>query len=245
MDEPNIQPFRFMDLPAELRIQIYHLTLTRLYPVVLCNPDLMPASRSSTSVDSSFHPRESSLGRNTYFDVLGLRPTDICPMLLKPPYADRLDGQLLRVSKQIRHEAHPVLYGNNTFILHLDSATATLASLHQRSRSLIKHVEITIPTHHDILEAFSDLVRDGLRYCWNLKTLTLRLPSIIPEDRASAYPTGHNVYANAFHILRWLPKGAVVRLEGQCMEEIKRVVEENGRLATLLDEVSQNILWTR
>jgi epsin len=46
------------------------------------------------------------------------------------------------------------------------------------------------------------------------------------------------VYANAFHILRWLPRGCNVGLEGNVSETVKRVVAEEGRLQNVLDEAS-------
>lgn len=150
---------------------------------------------------------------------------------------DPLVPALLRVSQLIYRESRPVLYSDNELVLHLPSALCTLSQLHQRSRSLIKHVRLAIPTHHDILEGFADLVRLGLRYCWGLKTFTISLPDMFPEERH--VPSTTNVYANAFHILRWLPKHTVVRLEGNVNEDIRKVVEENGRLSGLLSEVSR------
>ena len=46
------------------------------------------------------------------------------------------------------------------------------------------------------------------------------------------------MYANAFHILRWLPRGCTVVLEGCVSESVMRVVREEGRLQGVLDEVS-------
>ncbi len=46
-----------------------------------------------------------------------------------------------------------------------------------------------------------------------------------------------NVHANAFHILRWLPKGCKVLLEGNVSDVVRDVVREEGRLQSVLDEV--------
>ncbi|KAL6707706.1 hypothetical protein ACN47E_003827 [Coniothyrium glycines] len=143
--------------------------------------------------------------------------------------------QFLLLNKIIYKEARQVLYSENVFTLALTSGIHTLSTLHQRSRSLIKHVVLTIPSHHDILDGFADLVRLGLRYCWGLKSFRIILQASLPDDgRVSGGAT--SVYANAFHILRWLPKGCRVVLEGSVSRSVRRVVEEEGRLQGELDE---------
>jgi epsin len=76
----------------------------------------------------------------------------------------------------------------------------------------------------------------GLRYCWGLRTFTIRLDVMLPDF--DTLPAGHHggIYANAFRILRWLPKGCKVILEGNVNESVKRVVAEEGRLLVELDE---------
>ncbi|KAI9838341.1 MAG: hypothetical protein M1819_005609 [Sarea resinae] len=213
----------------------------------------------------------------------------------RPPNPDPIDAAILRISKQIHHEARPILYSENSFLLSPPTALVTLTSLHQRTRSLIHHIELPIPSHHDILDTFSDVVRLGLRYCWSLRTFTIILPVLLfPDDPSStaspviaqdpaggpapvnpavppaphlanaaaaangtatpppfipgngpapppsprARPSTRTVYANAFHILRWLPRTTAVRLEGIPHEEIARVVGEHNRQGLNMDEVS-------
>ncbi|KAF2137615.1 uncharacterized protein K452DRAFT_235476 [Aplosporella prunicola CBS 121167] len=245
--------FPFMELPSELRLNIYRMALCRPKPILLHMPK--PAAKESDERDE-YEVSELWDGDNPV--TLGLPPRPgrrpSSPRAPRPggrTFARRFEVKqqlphnvnteplvpaLLRVSQQIYREARPVLYSDNELVLHLPSALCTLNGLHQRSRSLIKHVHLTIPTHHDILEGFADLVRLGLRYCWGLKTFTITLPDMFPEERSVPSSTT-NVYANAFHILRWLPKATVVRLEGNVQEEIRKVVEENGRLAMALNEV--------
>lgn len=147
--------------------------------------------------------------------------------------------EILYLNKQIYREARPILYSDNEFVLHLVSATHALSSLHQRCRSMIKHVHLSIPTHHDVLEGFADVVRLGLRYCWGLKTLTLTLPNSFPADQHQVFSPTTNVYANAFHILRWLPKTCEVKLVGENIpSDITKIIEENAQLAQSLDDVS-------
>ncbi len=136
--------------------------------------------------------------------------------------------------------------------MHTGSAIRSLNALHQRSRSLIRHVSLSIPSHYDILDEFPDIVRLGLRYCWGLKTLVVHLPFVMPdESERSDIGAGNagnvvgngvgcggricgsggsssrrsSVFANAFHIIRWLPKQTVVRLEGIVPWDIADVVE--------------------
>jgi len=185
-----------------------------------------PPPPSPPPSSSSFSSRARTTDRSRKSDVVYKEAND-----------DPINAALLRVSKEVYHEARPVLYKENTFLLHLPSATYTLSTLHQRSRTLIPSIRIAIPTHHDILEEFANLVRLGLRYCWGLKTFTIRLPPIPDERPYGANPTSSsNVYAGAFHILRWLPRGTEVVLEGGVPAEVRRVVEEGRTLAKALDE---------
>ncbi|OCL13805.1 hypothetical protein AOQ84DRAFT_282375 [Glonium stellatum] len=228
------KPFPFMLLPTELRIHIYRMALSRPKPILLHMARAPELDNSSHSADSDCSERASTEVRRR--TVQSFRPPQCTGTRSTSENinSEPIVPALLRVSQQVYREARPVLYADNRFVLQLDSAGHTLRTLHQRSRSLIKHVCLTIPTHHDILEGFADLVRLGLRYCWGLRTFTITLPYMFPEDRTISSTT--NVYANAFHILRWLPKNCVVKLEGNVHEEIRRVVEDNGRLAVSLDE---------
>lgn len=156
------------------------------------------------------------------------RPQDVDPLLVK----------LLSTSKLVYKEARAILYGENNFMLDLDTAQPTLAALHQRSRGQIKYLRVTIPTHNEILERFAEVVRLSLRYCWRLKLFVVHMPFVLPGAEGSSTSGNTTVYANAFDILRWLPKQAEVVLEGNVCEEIRRVVEKNSNLAKSLDEVS-------
>ena len=102
---------------------------------------------------------------------------------------------------------------------------------------------MTIPTHNEILERFAEVVRLSLRYCWRLKRFVIHMPFVLPGAEGSSTSGNTTVYANAFDILRWLPRQAEVMLEGNVCEEIRRVVEKNSTLAKSLDEVSY-ILYT-
>jgi epsin len=226
--------FPFMKLPAELRIHIYHMALVREEPLLL-HADRAPEKPEES--DAFFAPP-----RRTY--VPGREPPGHAfhrPRQSGPervPLDDPIVPEILRLNKLIYREARQVLYSDNVFTLSLSSGIHTLSTLHQRSRSLIKHVVLSIPSHHDILDGFADLVRLGLRYCWGLKTFKIILSANLPDDGRVTGAT--SVYANAFHILRWLPRGCNVGLEGNVSDTVKRVVAEEGRLQAVLDEVRKS-----
>ncbi|KAF1363127.1 hypothetical protein EJ07DRAFT_163037 [Lizonia empirigonia] len=224
--------FPFMQLPAELRIHIYHMALHREMPLYL-----HAARAPEKDMEDGAAPAADSQSSACAVDVsLRLRrqrpyspPPDVTPPL------DSVVPTILRLNQQIYKEARSVLYSANTFTLSVVSGIHTLSTLHQRSRSLIKHVILTIPSHHDILDGFADLVRLGLRYCWGLKTFKIILQASLPDDGRMTHAT--SVYANAFHILRWLPRGCKVVLDGNVSDVVRDVVREEGRLQVVLDEV--------
>ncbi|KAF1950926.1 hypothetical protein CC80DRAFT_496447 [Byssothecium circinans] len=227
-EEPPVAPngtFNFMKLPAELRIHIYRMALFQHEPLLLHH-------RRTTVPEEISSPSPS--------DISWISTASDSPVAGSN---DPINVALLRANSQIYKEARQVLYADNTFVLSLTSGISTLASLHQRSRSLIKNVTLTIPSHHDILDGFADLVRLGLRYCWGLKRFTIVLELMFPgDDRSTSIRAGacaaSTVYANAFHILRWLPRACKVVLEGNVSEIVRKVVAEEGRLLESLDEES-------
>ncbi|CBY00362.1 hypothetical protein IAQ61_011294 [Plenodomus lingam] len=252
---PNTFPF--MKLPAELRINVYHKALVRDEPLILhaerapdkSDDEAAPSNSSNSNQgrkSNSNHSSNSNNNNNNNNKTLWPRPPprpQPRPVPRTPsaiperrPLRDPISPQLLRVNSVIYKEARQVLYSDNVFTLSLLSGIHTLSTLHQRSRSLIKHVTLTIPSHHDILDGFADLVRLGLRYCWGLKTFRIVLHASLPDYGGVSGAT--SVYANAFHILRWLPRGCSVVLEGNVSESVRRVVAEEGRLQNMLDETS-------
>lgn len=227
-----------MRLPAELRINVYHKALVREEPLllhVIHAPENDDKESSPTLAISRWEfPPASPRPRPSTREHIAHSHEPIAP-------------QLLRTNSLIYKEARQILYSDNIFTLHLTNSIHTLSTLHQRSRSLIKHVILTIPSHHDILDGFADLVRLGLRYCWGLKSFRIILQANLPDDHRSptaapAAPSfsggATSVYANAFHILRWLPRGCSVVLEGNVSDGVRRVVAEEGRLQNLLDDTS-------
>ena len=215
--------FPFMRLPAELRVHIYRMALQRDTPLLLHLP--RPTAGETENEGKMLESHITDKFPSGRHFMIG---------------AESINTNLMSVCHTVHREARPILYGDNTFILSLTSGIHTLSALHQRSRSLIKSVSLTIPNHHDILDNFADVVRLGLRYCWGLKSLTIVLPMHIPDGGYLHATT--SIYSNAFHILRWLPKGGKVVLDGSGVSDsIKKVVEEEGRLMVTLDEVCRGM----
>jgi epsin len=250
----NPDVFPFMKLPAELRLHIYHMALVRHSPIPLHverAPEKPDDDDEPVSSPSTVHQITTTVIQNTApAPPLRRSPRQQLPPLPREPPTDNDDTSdrpiritnddpvvpvLLRLNQQIYKEARQLLYSENIFTLSLTSGIYTLSTLHQRSRSLIKHVVLTIPSHHDILDGFADLVRLGLRYCWGLKSFRIILQASLPDDGRIGGAT--SVYANAFHILRWLPRGCSVVLDGCVGETVRKVVAEEGRLMNVLDEV--------
>ncbi|OAL52365.1 hypothetical protein IQ07DRAFT_504823 [Pyrenochaeta sp. DS3sAY3a] len=253
-DEKPSQIFPFMQLPAELRIHIYHMALHRDEPLFLHVNRVLekPAGDTFTSpFQGNLDPQEPTPTQDEPLEAsaVPLVMPAARSRTVRLPTAWGIDAEehyrikdpivpeILRLNKLIYKEARQVLYSDNIFTLSLVSGIHTLSTLHQRSRSLIKHVVLTIPSHHDILDGFADLVRLGLRYCWGLKSFKIILQASLPDDGGRVSGTT-SVYANAFHILRWLPRGCSVALEGRVSESVMKVVKEEGRLMSVLDETS-------
>ena len=161
----------------------------------------------------------------------------------RPQDEDPLNAALLSASHTIYKEARQVLYGENTFALRFGSAIPSIGSLHQRSRSMIRHVHLVIPCPSDILDEFAEIVRLSLRYCWGLKSFTIILPFRLTGGEADSRTALSNLstmhmYASAFNILRWLPKDTEVMVEGEICDEIRDTIAQNARLAKVLDAVS-------
>jgi hypothetical protein len=135
-----------------------------------------------------------------------------------------------------------VLYSENVFVLELESAIETLACLHQRSRRLIRHVELEIPTFNEILDRFQETVRLSLRYCSGLKKFEVNMPFAIPGADGSNTTGNTSVYANGFDILRWLPQDCDVVVHGRACTEVDDVVSKHLTLAKTLNKVGPRIM---
>jgi len=306
----GMRPFRLMELPTEIRLEIYRACLTRPNKIILAKqeiaqtsmefersefgpvgaedvwpevlgqsrtgtdtlpsmgsagrPSLRRRSRTSQSISATIIPVSNRRGER----ISGQIPLDYAntqtarrrrinalsrrhelqerAMRVKPPppvrrrqsSADPLLINLLRTCSSVYKEARAVLYSENVFVLELESAIETLACLHQRSRRLIRHVELEIPTFNEILDRFQETVRLSLRYCSGLKKFEVNMPFAIPGADGSNTTGNTSVYANGFDILRWLPQDCDVVVHGRACTEVDDVVSKHLTLAKTLNKLA-------
>ncbi|KAF1997399.1 hypothetical protein P154DRAFT_524901 [Amniculicola lignicola CBS 123094] len=245
---PDDLAFPLMALPAEIRITIYRMVLTRQHPLLLHarRPDFdgeipkgeQPFSTSERNTKphpSHFRAEVKRRSQEDKDEDAALRP------------AEPLGPALLRTCKQIHREAREFLYAENHFVLQMESALYSLQSLAQRDRGYIKNVTITIRSQFDIIDTFADIVRLGLRYCWKLQTVTILFkgertfvpPHPVVNAGANTRRTiTKSPHANAFHTLRWLPQHCNVVLEGSVDEDILGVAEHEEKMRETLDKVA-------
>lgn len=156
-----------------------------------------------------------------------------------PKSSDPLIINILRANKAVYKEARGLLYSENKFNLSIDTAVSSLAALHQRSRRLIRHVELEIHSYTEIQDKFSEVVRLSLRYCSGLRTLVIHTPFCLPGGDGTTTPNSNTqIWAQGFDILRWLPQQCDVVLMGQKNVEIEQVVNKHLHLAKTLSPVS-------
>lgn len=102
----NTEPFRFLDLPYEIRLEIYELLLQSPDPIYVS-----PACRQL-----NLHVQLKNCGkifgeaRGDYFLPKAIRLTDRRPHI-----------NLLRACKQTNGEGTPILYGQNRFVVGSES----------------------------------------------------------------------------------------------------------------------------
>ena len=223
--------------------------LTR--PVV---PRRRPSSTLRSSSDTSGMSVASSRNTNSNGRWLALSHTHAMPAgrqmsrpgktsesstQSRPKSDDLLIVNILRTNKAVYKEARAILYTENVFDLSIDTAVSSLAALHQRSRRLIRHVELEIPSYTEIQDKFSEVVRLSLRYCSGLRRLVIHTPFCLPGGDANPAPNSNiQIWAQGFDILRWLPQQCDVVLMGNKNAEIQEVVNKHLQLAKTLTPVS-------
>ena len=231
--------FPFLDLPTELRVNVYQHALLRDDPVYLARelPAIIAKTEPSHRQLQADAPRRRRIyvtlgpsNTNERHDANSERNKRV-----PRPTPDPLCPKILLLCKQIHHEALPVMYRDNVFNLDLEFSLLPLTTLKQRTRSLIKHVIINVHEHNEVLNGgFSDIFTNGLRYCFGLQKLEIVTKVPMPRDRS---------YDLNFHILRWLPKACKVKVKGERVSEgVKKMVDEQNILAEKLDLVGTSIL---
>lgn len=232
--------FRFLDLPTELRINVYQKGLLRQQPINLASK-LLPVFEkidiAPRHIGSAMMLTPTRRGRYDVavpeIDPRGGHDTNKEKnRRMWRTRKEPLPVKIFLVSKQIYQEALPVLYRENAFNLDLEFSLLTLTSLRQRTRSLIKHAILTM---HDPSRqyhtGFNHFFVNGLRYCFGLQKLDILLADNIMPMLC--------LYDLKAHVLRWLPKSCVVEVKGDHMEdEVLEIVDEHNMLAKTLDLVS-------
>lgn len=137
----------------------------------------------------------------------------------------------------------PVLYSSNTFKFTLSNGRAGLDSLRQPTRSLIKNIYVAIPDPHDTVNGFAELVRLGLRYCWGLKKCIIAAEWTLPTPESGERLDPHELFAEGFNILRWLPKDCNVVLDGTIDGRVAQVVAKEKKFQRSLEQVRDFWRW--
>lgn len=191
-------------------------------------PDPGPASHRAYS---------QAVVRSSRSDATRTRKQPPEPAKKKP--SSGLVTALLLTNKQVYRETLPILYGENTLRVDLRSGLRSINSLPQSTRSLIRRLRVRLDSYSSLCASFPDLVRRALRYCWGLDSLTIELPRGAECDLADTTPGCDAItYANAFHILRWLPQRAEVIVEGKPSPAIRDVLHQCRMARIELDKVS-------
>lgn len=230
--------FRFLDLPTELRLNVYQKALLRteainlarkLPPVIQKLPDIVPRNPGMLMMTPTGRRRSGDANEvaNSARCDINIERNKYVPKSTKDP----LSVQIFLLCRQVCHEALPVLYRENAFNLHLEFSILPLTNLRQRTRSLIKHAIISVHEHSEVVNGgFDDIFVNGLRYCFGLQKL--EIVTKVPMSRDRGYDLN-------FHILRWLPKSCVVEVKGERISDgVKKMVDEQNMLARKLDLVS-------
>jgi len=170
---PVQQPFRFENLPTELRHEIYRLCLINETPIPIVVDDSC-ASDSVRSSEARIHDNSKPQQLTARIDCFSMERFTI-------------HAGLLRVSRTIREEAAEFLYGHNTFRFLGEDCWIDLFRFHRRltqvGRQHLRYVEIALPETKwsrsvKIVSQLSELSVSGTelsKVLPDLRVLTLRV----------------------------------------------------------------------
>ncbi|CAK1366331.1 unnamed protein product [Cercospora beticola] len=166
LEPPREGTFKFMALPAELREKVYKMLLVYPEPGLSRTSDY-PFPRQLLHPSERLVPDPTSLEEKEQYRE---------SVLLLPPMHEALS--VLRVSKQICHEALPVFYGLNKF--HFGCLPTLYHGLRNRGEDVLKQIRyLHITMDLDAWERFWDKKLPGLGKM---------LDSIIPRKLVFSLP---------------------------------------------------------
>lgn len=128
-------PFRFKNLPPDLRSDIYDMCLKEDQPIYI--ETIKPVRRKRRASRFGFADRYAEWHRGMTWD------TETMKWLEQPPST----ASLLIVSKQIRYKAGAVLYGRNIFVLGSNSKLAIFLEGIGEMRQFVRDVRLTGPEY--------------------------------------------------------------------------------------------------
>ncbi|RDW94380.1 hypothetical protein BP5796_00143 [Coleophoma crateriformis] len=195
--------FTFLDLPAEIRLQIYgYLLPSRTHTIVTQSPyngfffntATLPANSAQ-----SFYPfgRSPPRDRLTTYKVLSTNFRASYP-------SPSIHVEIFRTCKQIRAEAEPILYGGQAifdFGIHLDAVKSFFGDRSALARASVRNIkiakEIPEPVTHNSGE-WQSVLKPGVDQVWrevcdhllvnlqNLKNIDLTVWA--PSGSVSVFP---------------------------------------------------------
>jgi hypothetical protein len=151
-----VKPFRLMDLPAELRTQIYEY--------------VFPKSEIKIPYKSKSGLKRRLAGRQNGIKSISRQREATATELVTIRFQRPSGLNLLRASKQLLEEAAPVAYGNRTFV-GLDHEVSNFLENLGPMCKYIKHLHI-----HNTNETVGHELRTGvenLHHCTDLRSLVI------------------------------------------------------------------------
>lgn len=138
--------FRFQDLPAELRIYIYEFALTADRPLRISYHRDNKATQAAWDryyAALGNRKRKSGLHKlSTVYSITASPAKDGTSKKKPISFAQFCAPALLRASKAIHSEAHPVLYASNRFVFETTSALLRFAKSTSSAMSMLTKVEV-------------------------------------------------------------------------------------------------------
>ena len=153
--QPITSAFRILDTPAEIRTMIYSFLLEEDSPIKM------------TTTKPDLEPRRPT--RSTYSTLNAYRRTALA---------------LLRVNKQIRNEATPVMYGNNHFHFRTLSELKVFLDSVGSMRQYLRNIEFGEESY---VKSRARPVSNSLRDAINLQSLTFHHADVCKEDGPQRY----------------------------------------------------------